>query len=88
MQLQILNTRDTYLEKKLLATIYVTTMFHPTIGQCNHQTLSITTTPELGMIPTRNKGTIAGSHIAKEISKSSQAKTTFGFMRLLRRWNG
>ena len=30
---------------------YVAAMFHPTIGQRAHQSLSNTTTPELGMIP-------------------------------------
>ena len=68
------------------ATNYITTMFHPTIGHCAHQSLSTTTTPELGMILTRNKGTTTGSHIAKDTSKLSQAETTFGFIRLLRRW--
>ena len=29
---------------------------------------------------------IYGLHIAKDISKFSQAKTTFGFIRMLRRW--
>ena len=29
------------------------------------------------MIPTRNKGTLAGSHIAKGISKFSQAKQSW-----------
>ena len=65
--------------KKLVPQAYVAAMFHPTIGQCAHQSLSSTATTELGMIPTRNKGTVAGSHIAKDISKSNQAKTTFGF---------
>jgi len=68
------------------ATSYVAAMFHPTIGQCACQSLSTTATPELGMIPTRSKGTLAGSHIAKDISKFSQAKTSFGFIRLQRRW--
>ena len=56
------------------ATSYVAAMFHPTIGQCAHQSLSNTTTPKLGMIPTRNKGTTVGSHIAKDISKLNQDK--------------
>ena len=68
------------------ATSYVAAMFHPTIGQCACQSLSTTATPELGMIPTRSKGTLAGSHIAKDISKFSQAKIAFGFIMLLRRW--
>ena len=70
------------------ATSYVTATFHPTIGQCAHQSLNDTATPELGMVPTRNKGTLAGSHITKAISKFSQAKTKFGFIRLLRSWKG
>ena len=40
------------------------------------------------MIPTRNKGTLADSHIAKDISKFSQDKLQFGFIKLLRRWKG
>ena len=74
------------LKEACSATSYVVAMFHPTIGQCAHHSLSTTATPELGMIPTRNKGTLADSHIAKDISKFSQAKTTFGFIRLLRWW--
>ena len=81
---------QTYLSLKEVrpATNYVTITFHPNIGQCAHKSLSNTTTPELGMITTRNKGTLAGSHIAKDMSKSIQAKTTFGFIRLLKSWNG
>ena len=45
------------------------------------------TTPELGMILTRNKGTLADSHIAKDLSKFSQANTV-GFIRLQRRLKG
>ena len=74
------------LREACLPTSYVAGTFHPTIGQWAHQSLSTTATPELGMIPTRNKGTLAGSHIAKDISKFSQAKTTFGFIKLPRRW--
>ena len=33
----------------------VAATFHPTIGQCAHQSLSNTTTLELGVIPPRNK---------------------------------
>ena len=89
IQLQIWN-RQEYLsyEEVRPVTSYVTAMFHLTIGQCAHQSLSNTATPELGMIPTRNKGTLVGSHIAKDMSKSSQAKTTFWFIRFLKRWNG
>ena len=52
-----MNYRDevnnsTYLLKKNSpATSYLAATFHPTIGQLAHQSLSNTTTPELGMIP-------------------------------------
>ena len=68
------------------ATNYVAATFHPTIGQCAHQYLSNASTPNMGMIPTWNKGTTSSSHIAKYTSKFSQAKTKFGFIRLLRSW--
>ena len=43
---------NTYLESEARsATNYVAATFHPTIGQCTHQSLSITATYELGMIP-------------------------------------
>ena len=48
------------------ATNYIPATFHLAKGQCAHQSLSNTATLELGMIPTRNKGTLAGSHIAKD----------------------
>ena len=41
----------TYLMKTPFATSYVTAMFHPTIGQRAHQSLSNVSTPEMGMIP-------------------------------------
>ena len=63
------------------ATSYVVAMFHPTIGQCAHQSLSNTATPELGMISSRNKGTLANSYIAKGATKLSQANTV-GFIML------
>ena len=48
---------STYLSmKNLPTTSYVAATFHPTIGHYAHQYLSITTTPDLSMIPTRNKG--------------------------------
>ena len=37
---------------------------------------------------TMSKGTVIGSHIAKDILKFSQSKTKFGFIRMLRRWKG
>ena len=71
IQLQDLNTQE-YLSLKEArpATSYVAAMFHPTIGQCAHQSLSSTATPELSMIPTRNKGTLVDSHIAKDTTKT------------------
>ena len=56
-------------------------MFHPTIGQCAHQSLSNIATPELGMISLRNKGTLADSYIAKGATKLSQANIV-GFIKL------
>ena len=41
---------------------------------CTHQYLSSTATPKLGMIPTRNKGTLVGSHVAKGTQKSAKPK--------------
>ena len=43
--------KNTYLVRTRPATSYVVAMFHPTIGQRAHQSLSNTATPELGMIP-------------------------------------
>ena len=60
------------LRKRCPATSYVAAMFHPTIGQCAHQSLSNNATPELGMISTRNKGTLGGSHIAKDTQNSAK----------------
>ena len=45
-------------------------MFHPTIGQRAHQSLSNTTTPKLGMIP-QGIRVNAGLHIAK-VHKSAK----------------
>ena len=41
--------------------------------------------PELGMISTKNKGTLEDSHIAKDIAKLIQANKV-GFIRLQRSW--
>ena len=49
-----LNTRILSLRISFPATSYVAATFHPTIGQCAPYSLSITATPELGMISTRN----------------------------------
>ena len=43
--------KNTYLVRTRLATSYVAATFHPTIGQRAHQSLSITGTPNMGMIP-------------------------------------
>ena len=74
-------------ERICSTTSYIAATFHPTIGQCAHQSLSNNATPKLGMIPTRNKGTLAGSHISKDISKFIQANT-IGFIKLQRSWKG
>ena len=71
------------LEEACLAISFLAATFHPTIGQCAHQYLSNTATPKLVMIPTRNKGTLEDSHIAKDISKIIQANTV-GFIKLPR----
>ena len=55
---------NTHLIRTHLATSYVAAMFHPTIGQRVHQSLSNTTTPKLGMIPPGIRFN-AGLHIAK-----------------------
>ena len=56
VQLQGLkNKKYLSLSKSCPATSYVAATFHPTIGQCAHQSLSSTTTAVLGMISPRNK---------------------------------
>ena len=52
-------------------------MFHPTIGKCAHESLDNSATPELGMIATKNKGTLARSYVAKGISKFTQSKQSW-----------
>ena len=44
------------------------------MGQCAHQSLSSTATPELDMIPIRNKGTLADSQIAKDITRNQPSQ--------------
>ena len=56
--------KNTHLIGTRPATSYVVAMFHPTIGQHAHQSLSNTTTPELGMIPQGIRAK-ARLHIAK-----------------------
>ena len=48
---EIKYTRILIWKRSWPATSYVTATFHPTIGQCAHQSLRTTATPELGMIP-------------------------------------
>ena len=55
---------NTHLIRTHLATSYVTTTFHPTIGQRAHQSVSKIATPKLGMIP-QGIRVKAGLHIAK-----------------------
>ena len=67
--------KNTYLGSETHpATSYVAATFHPTIGQCAHQSLSSTDTPKLGMIPTRNKGTLADSHKSKDTTKTQPSQ--------------
>ena len=56
--------KNTHLIGTRPATSYVTTTFHPTIGQRAHQSLSNIATPELGMIP-QGIRVKEGLHIAK-----------------------
>ena len=42
--------KNTHLIRTRSATSYITATFHPTIGQCDHQSLSNTATLEMGMI--------------------------------------
>ena len=63
------------------ATSYVAATFHPTIGQCDHQSLSNTATLELGMISTRNKGNTSRLTRSQGYAKLKQANTV-GFIRL------
>ena len=48
---EIKYTRILIWKRSCPATSYVAATFHPTISQCAHQSLSITATFELGMIP-------------------------------------
>ena len=75
---EIKYTRILIWKRSWPATSYVATTFHPTIGQCTHQSLSITATPELGMIPQGIKE-ITGSHIAQNQIIHNQANTPLGF---------
>ena len=55
-KLQGFKHKNTYLRRSCPTTSYVTAMFHPTIGQCAHQSLNNTTTLELGMMPQGIRG--------------------------------
>ena len=69
------NTQEILILKgACLATNYVATTFHPTIGQWAHQSLSGTATPEMGMIPTRNMETLEDSHITKDTTKTQPSQ--------------
>ena len=70
IQMQKLTQEILILKESCPATSYVVATIHPTIGESAHQSLNNTATPKLGMIPTRNKGTLAGSHIAKDTQNS------------------
>ena len=59
------------LSKSCLATNYVAATFHQTIGQCAHQSLRNTATPELGMIPQGIRVNV-GLHIAKVFQSAKQ----------------
>ena len=48
---EIKYTRILISKRSWSTTRYVAATFHPTIGQCAHKSVSITATPELGMIP-------------------------------------
>ena len=61
---------NTHLIRTRPATSYVAATFHPSIGQCAHQSLSNTATPELGMIPQGVRVKV-GLHIAK-VHKSAK----------------
>ena len=78
IQLQRLTQRRILILKEVCpATSYVAAMFHPTIGQCAHQSLSSTATPELGMISTRNKG-YQHAHTQPRIQTNSAKPTQLG----------
>ena len=53
------------------STSYVVAMFHPTIGQRAHQSLSNAATPELGMIPPRIRVNV-GLHITEGHNQPNQ----------------
>ena len=78
IQFAYINTKILIFERCCTATNYVTATFHPTIGQCAHQSLSDTATPELGMISSRNKGTLVESYIAK-VQQHSAKPTQLGY---------
>ena len=74
---RLTQTRILILKEACPTTSYVVATFHPTIGQCAHQSLSSTTTPELGMIPTRNKEH-QQAHTQPKIQQNSSNPTWLG----------
>ena len=78
IQFAEINIEILIFKKHCSATSYVAATFHPTIGQYAHQYLSNTATPKLGMISSRNKGTLEDSYIAKGATKLSQANEQMG----------
>ena len=60
----------THLRRTRPETSYVAATFHPTIGQCAHQSLKNTATPKLGMIP-QGIRVETGLHTAK-VHKSAK----------------
>ena len=72
-------TRILFLEETCPSASYVATTFHPTIVQCAHQSLSNTTTPELGMISTRNIEH-QQAHIQPRIQQKSSKTTRLGLL--------
>ena len=70
--------RSLILWRSQSATSYVTATFHPTIGQCAHQSHSINATPKLGMIPQGTRE-IIGSHIAQNQNIHNQSNSPLGF---------
>ena len=60
-------------------------MFHPTIGQCSPKSLSNTATPELGMIPKRNKELSRLIHSQRYTTIHSQANVV-GFIKPSGSW--
>ena len=65
--------KNTYLENNLSRNQLCRYNIPPNHRPMRHQYLSNIATPELGMISSRNKGTLAESYIAKGATKLSQS---------------